>query len=430
MVLVNVSMLAAPGVETLSGRCAIVVRVKRSCARHPDGDTGIKTGKVVKRICVVLVVDDLGYGGAERQVVELANNLDGNRFDVHVCTLSSHLPLRDQLRDSDNKLHVIERKIRFDFTVILRLARLLRKLKADIVHGYLFRAEIATRLAGCIAGTKLIIGSERNANRIEIRKSNILAYRLTQRYVDMIIANSHAGVESNRKIFKMPFSYYRVVHNGVDTERFYPMDGTTMQRKLGIPVQCPVVGAFASFKRQKNHTMLFRTFRVVLESFPEARLILVGDEPTDSRGRLVKYRAQLNRLIDDLGIRQQCMFLGHQNHTEYIYPVCDITVLTSFHEGTPNVLLESMACGVPVVATDVCDNRYIVREGETGHLVEVGDEAGMARRITRLLSDHARRQEMGRSAREWMMREFSTKRLAEKMEAIYIELLNTNSAAL
>jgi glycosyltransferase involved in cell wall biosynthesis len=380
-------------------------------------------------ICVALVVDDLGYGGAERQVIELANNIDRNRFDVHVCTLGNHLPLRSQLKLAEHNLHVIARKIRFDFTVVLRLAHLLRELKADIVHGYLFSAEIASRLAGRIAGTKLIIGSERNANRIEIRKSNVLAYRVTQRCVDMIIANSHAGAESHRRTFNRPASGYRVVHNGVDTERFRPGDGTAIRNKLGIRKESSVIGAFANFKKQKNHAMLFRTFRVVLESFPEAQLLLVGDEPTDSKGRLVSYRTQLDQLVDELGIRQQCVFLGHQNHTEHIYPACDITVLPSLHEGTPNVLLESMACGVPVVATNVCDNHYIIRDGETGHLMEVGDETGMARQITRLLADRARRQAMGRNGREWVMREFSTKRLAEKMEAIYIDLLDASLAA-
>lgn len=157
--------------------------------------------KANDRICVVLVVDDLGFGGAERQVVELVNNMDRDRFEVHICTPSSHLPLRNQLKGLENNLHVVARKFRFDFTVVLRLAILLRKLKADIVHGYLFSAEIASRLAGRIAGTSVVVGSERNANRVTIRKSNILAYKLTQRFVDIIVANSNAGAESNARIF-------------------------------------------------------------------------------------------------------------------------------------------------------------------------------------------------------------------------------------
>ena len=375
-------------------------------------------------ICVVLVVDDLGYGGAERQVVELANNINHNAFDLHVCSLSNHLPLRSQLVVSELNLHVIARKTRFDFTVVPRLAHLLRTLKADIVHGYLFSAEIASRLAGCIAGTRLIVGSERNANRVEYRKSNMFAYRLSQRCVDVIVANSNAGAKSHGRIYGRPPSDYRVVHNGVNTERFRPMDGTSIRRKLGIPVQCPVVGAFANFKKQKNHSMLFRAFKLVLKSYPEARLLLIGDQPVDSRGRLDGYRAQLDRLLDDLKIRHRCMFLGHREDTERFYPACDITVLSSLHEGTPNVLLESMACCVPVVATNVCDNDYIIKEGEVGYLVQVGDDVRMAHRMASLLGNHAVRQEMGRKARNWVAAEFSTRRLAKRMAAVYMEVLD------
>jgi glycosyltransferase involved in cell wall biosynthesis len=374
-------------------------------------------------VCVVLVVDDLGFGGAERQVVELANNMDRTRFDVHVCTLSDHVPLSSTLIDGGHRLHTIRRRNRLDFSVVPRLARLLRTLHADIVHGFLFSAEIASRLAGRMAGTAVVIGSERNANHA-IQMSNRIVYRLTGACVDVIIANSNAGAAWNGKIFHRPLSDYRVVHNGVDAERFRPMDGREIRAKLGIPVPCPVVGAFANFKEQKNHAMLFRAFRPVLDSFPEARLLLVGEQPADSRGQWKGYRAQLDRLVDDLQIRHQCTFLGHQKDVEHLYCACDITVLPSLHEGTPNVLLESMACGVPVVATDVCDNQYIIRDGEVGYLVAVGDEAAMADRMKTLLGNAALRQEMGQKDRHWVLTEFSAQRLAEKMGAVYLELLS------
>ena len=88
-----------------------------------------------KLICVLLVVDDLGYGGAERQVVELANNLNPDRFDAHICSLSDHVPLSNKLRDSEHRLHTIVKKNKVDCAVAPRPAYLLWPLKADIVHG-------------------------------------------------------------------------------------------------------------------------------------------------------------------------------------------------------------------------------------------------------------------------------------------------------
>lgn len=378
------------------------------------------------RLCVVLVVDDLGYGGAERQVVELANNMDSGRFDVHVCALSDHLPLSHTLTDAERRLHVVKKSNRFDVTVIRRLARLLRDLNADVVHGFLFSAEIASRIAGRMAGTKLIVGSERNANR-QIARKHAFVYRLTQGCRDITVANSNAGAESNARAFKRPLSEYRVVHNGVDTERFRPGNGAETRRQLAIPASAPLVGVFANFKKQKNHAMTFRAFRQVLNAFPEARLLLVGAPPADSRGRLDAYHAQLYRLADELGIRDQCLFVGHQDTTEHLYPACDVTVLSSYHEGTPNVLLESMACGVPVVATRVCDNAYVVKEGEAGYLVDIDDEAALADCVGLILGDCDRRRQMGRNARHWVCEEFSTRRLAQKMADIYLELLGSKA---
>jgi glycosyltransferase involved in cell wall biosynthesis len=375
------------------------------------------------RIRIVLVIDDLEYGGAQRQVVELANNMDRDRFEVHICTLSHYVPLGGQLKDGKERLHVIIKKNRVDFTVVLRLSRLLKSLNADIVQSYLFSADIASRLAGRWAGTKLIVGSERNADYSPGWKQ-LLAYRLTRRCVDLTIANSHAGASFNSRMFGQPASQYRVVYNGVDTTRFRPRDKNALQDRLRIARNDRIVGVFASFKPQKNHFMLLRAFRKVLDDRPDTRLLLVGGQLYGRMGGTEEYQAQMERLIDELGMRSRCTFLGNCNDVEQIYPVCAATVLSSFYEGTPNALLESMACGVPVVATNVSDNTYVVREGQTGFLVALDDVEGMAARLGTLLGNVALRDKMGREAVDWVTKEFSTERLVKNTEAVYLEALD------
>ncbi len=388
---------------------------------RPDGAGMTMLARTI-RLCVVLVIDDLEFGGAQRQVVEVANNMDPARFDVHVCTLSDYVPLGSQLRDSATKLHTIVKKHKMDFGVVLRLARMVRTLHADIVHSYLFSADIASRMAGRLAGTPVVIGSERNTDYLP-KKRHVLAYRLTRGCVDLTIANSRAGAQFNSKTYGQPIADYRVVYNGVDTERFKPQDKTAARAGLGIAASNHVVGVFASFKPQKNHAMALRAFARVLLSFPDARLLLVGDQLYGNMNGTADYHSRMEALIDELGIRQHCMFLGNRSDVELIYPACDVTVLSSWYEGTPNVLLESMACGVPVVATNVSDNSYVVKEGETGCVVELEDEEGMARRIEQLLTDAERRREMGQKARDWMATEFSLERLARNTEAVYLEAL-------
>jgi len=156
----------------------------------------------------MLVVSNLEYGGAQRQVVELANHLDPAQFDVRICSLSSYVPLADDLRRRD-QLHVITKQFKFDATVVPRLARLLRRSRTDVVQSYLFDADIAAFLAGRLAGCALVVGSERNANYV-MKKRQVMLYRWTRPCVDMLIANSHAGAEFNQRVVGYPSGRYRV----------------------------------------------------------------------------------------------------------------------------------------------------------------------------------------------------------------------------
>jgi glycosyltransferase involved in cell wall biosynthesis len=372
-------------------------------------------------IRVLFVISNLEYGGAQRQVVEIVNNLDPDRAVARVCSLSDYVPLAGDLRARD-RLHVVSKRFKFDATVALRLARLLRTFRADVVHGVLFDAEIASRIAGWLARTPLVVGSERNTD-YHLKRVQLAAYRLTRSLVHLVVANSRAGAEFNQRVLGHDPGVYRVVHNGVNVERFAPRDGRDVRAELGIAGGEHVVGMFASFKEQKNHPLFFEAARRVLARRPRTRFLLVGEELFGGMHGSGDYRRRMDAMVDALGIRERCLFPGNRRDVERLYGACDVTVLTSLYEGTPNVLLESMACGVPVVATAVSDNPYVVPDGRVGYLTALGDPDGLADRVVGLLEDDAHRSQLGRNARAWMEEEFSSSRLARKMEAVYREAL-------
>ena len=372
-----------------------------------------------RRQCrVLLVISNLEYGGAQRQVIELANNLDRDAFDVHICSLSDYVPLAADLKNRDGHFHIIKKSGKFDLTVVTRLARLLSSLRIDIVQGYLFDAVIATRVAGRLARTPVIIGAERNSN-YQLDPRHLAAYWLTRRWVNLIIANSHTGAEFNQKMLGYDRTMYRVVHNGVDIDTFCPHDRATVRRELGLPEHGHVIGMFASFKQQKNHALFFTAATYVLQRFPDTRLLLVGDELYAGMHGSDEYKAEVHNLIDTLGIREKCLFLGSQTDVARLYSACDVTVLPSLFEGMPNTVLESMSCAVPVVATDVSDNALLVLDGRTGFIVPLGDAECMAERLCRVMSNNDLCLTMGRQAREWVTQEFSTLRLATKTAEVY-----------
>lgn len=379
------------------------------------------------RAKVLLLISNLEYGGAQRQVVELANRLNAEGTETFVCTLSDHVPLACKLDNQSRVLHVIQKRCKFDISVVGRLRRLVEGLNVDIIHAFLLDAEIAGRLAGRRLHGVAMMGSERNADH-EYKWRHTAALRLTARWFDAIIANSNAGRRFQIRTLSIASDKVFVVHNGVDVVRFAPRPKGDLGEPLGIPADAPVVAMFCSFKRQKNHAMFFRMAKRVLESRPEAMFLCVGGRLHGGLQGTDTYHRQMLNLVEALGLSGRVLFLGNRDNIVDLYNLCDATVLTSKREGTPNVLLESMACGVPVVTTDVADNALIVPDGHAGYVVPYDDDAAMADRVLHILSDEGARRLMGSAARKWVAREFSMASLVQKTLAVYDEVLQRKRA--
>jgi glycosyltransferase involved in cell wall biosynthesis len=370
---------------------------------------------------VLIVISNLGFGGAERQVVEFTNNADPRELDLQLCSLSTDVPLAAQLRDPA-RLHILPKRGKYDLGVVLRLARLLREQRIDVVHGYLFDAEIAAALAGRLAGIKAIVGSERSS-MYSLSRVQRLAYRLARGCFDRIIANSSAGAQFNRRELGHALEKYRIVRNGVDVQRFRPMDRSAVRTTLGIGIQEKVVGMFATFKWQKNHALLLRAAQLALPQCPELRLLFVGDTLAGNWDGSSDYAHSVQMLADELGLRAMCTFLGNRTDLPELYSACDVTVLPSLLEGTPNAVLESMACGCPVIATDVGDNAIVAPHRRVGIIVPLGDPPALAAAMLEVLKDPVWRAQLACSARQWAESEFSLNALTAGMLRVYRELL-------
>ena len=375
----------------------------------------------------MVVVSNLEYGGAQRQIVELVNNMDPDRYRVRIVSLSDYLPLQKQLRPGID-VDVVYKKSRFDFTVAFKLARLIRQFNIDVIHSYLFDAEIAARLAGLLSFRRpVVIGSERNTD-YALKRVQLVAYKLTKKLVDAVIANSRAGASFNAETLGQPESLYRVIHNGVDTNKFKPQDRAMARQPLGLTEDDVAIGVFASFKAQKNHPFLFEAILPILDRYPRLRLVLVGDMLFQGMHGSDDYHAGVMKMIETTRLAGHCVLLGNRDDIQDVYPACDFTVLPSLFEGTPNVLFESMACGVSVVATNVSDNAIIVEHDRTGLLVDSGDVAGLRSALTLMLDNEEKRIVLGKNARERMVSAFSSAKLAEKTMAVYDEFVDRRPA--
>ncbi len=375
------------------------------------------------RVKVLLVISNLEFGGAQRQIVELANNIDRSKYEVHLCSLSSYTPLGDQLK-SDVELTVLEKKFKFDFLVVFKLMQYMWNNKISVVHSYLFDAEIASRLA-CFFYPKSVkmIGSERNAN-YTIKNVQKKAYQLTKKMVDLIIANSKSGADYNAAALNYDRSKYRVVYNGVDTKKFSPVDTNVSRERFQLPRDVVLIGMFASFKEQKNHPVLLKALSRLESDLPEYRVILVGDMLHGGLHGSDLYYQNMLTMINDYGLEEKITLVGNVDEVECLYPACDFTVLPSLFEGFPNVILESMACGVPVIASNVSDNAILVDDGVDGLLFELGDEEEvvLSGLIRELVVNPDGRRVLGDNSRKSILKNYSTLKLAENTTAVYGEL--------
>jgi len=370
---------------------------------------------------VLIVISNMEFGGAQRQIVELINNMDQTKFEVHLCSLSEYMPLADQL-DKNIPVHIIHKKYKFDFSVVLRITKLIRKHKFNIIHSYLFDAEIAVRLAAKLSITNIkVVGSERNTN-YTLKPIQKKAYKLTKHLVGNIIANSQSGANFNAKLTGQPVNKYHVVYNGVNTQKFKEQDSDKVRSELGVDLNVKLIGMFASFKQQKNHPFLIEALKRIKEDGYNFKLLLVGDELHGGLHGSDNYASELKKKIAESNIANDVIYLGNRNDIERIYPICDFTVLPSLFEGTPNVILESMACGVPVIATDISDNKIIIDHERNGFIVPLNDSIELQKKIIILLNDNIMLKSMGKAAKQKVILNYSSIRLAENTQKIYEKL--------
>lgn len=377
----------------------------------------------MKKIRILIVISNMEFGGAQRQIVELVNNIDTTNFEVHVCSLSNYVPLAEQFNNG-TQLHIIHKKSKFDFSVVFKLIKLIKRYHFNVIHSYLFDAEIASRLAGKLSNTGIkVIGSERNAN-YKLKPIQKKAYLLTKNLVSKIIANSQSGADYNATQTLQPKGKYEVVYNGVDTTRFIMRDKSIIRKALGIESKVKLIGMFASFKQQKNHPFLITALEALKIKGDEFKLLLVGDTLHGGLHGSDTYTDEIKRQITNSNFSKDVIFLGNKENIEEIYPACDFTVLPSLFEGTPNVVLESMACGVPCIATNVSDNNKIIDHNKSGYIVELEDIESLSTYMHNLLNNPEQLQQFSQNARKVMVEKFSSIKLAENMCKIYLNTAN------
>jgi glycosyltransferase involved in cell wall biosynthesis len=365
---------------------------------------------LTKRILQIIPTFD--RSGAEKQLALLAAGLPRDEFDVHVCALTRLGPLAADVEAAGIPVTLIGKAGKLDPFAFLRLKRHIAELKPDLVHTWLFAANSYGRAAALAAGVPRLVAGERCVDPWKVWHELAIDRWLAKR-TDRIVVNS-SGVRDFYVHHGLPTEKFTVIPNGIGPLPASEVSRAELLAELGLPADARLIGAVGRLWPQKRLKDLIWAADLLKVVRDDVHLLIIGEGP--QRRRLERYR-------DQVRIEDKVHFLGHRGDVPRLLPHFDVLWLGSEYEGLPNVIMEAMAAGVPVVATDISGNRDLVVPGETGYLVPVGGRAAFAKETNRILDDDALAGRLGEAGRQRVLSEFTVEKMIERHVDLYRELL-------
>lgn len=371
------------------------------------------------RITVAHIIDDLGIGGTQRQLVELVKHLPRDRYDVRVISLSTtKTHYHRTIKGMGVTLHEIPQSGAWDWRCLFALLRLLRSMRPTIVHTWLFTADLYGRIAAWLIHSPIVISSVRSVEPWKPRH-HVMADRLLRHVTDGFIVNAKAIGDVLMSRERVNASAIHTIYNGLNLRLFDPAhtDGA-VRRRFAPKETALLVGILGRLGPEKDHATFLRAAGFVHERLPAARFLIVGNGALERELRALTATLRLDGVVS---------FLESQPNIAEVFAALDLVVVSSRYEGCCNVILEGMAMGKPVIATAVGGNPELVADGTSGLLVPPQDPERLAEAIMALESDTARRRTMGRAARERAESHFTVDRMVQETIRLYQHLLNTRS---
>jgi len=365
---------------------------------------------------VLLISDTLILGGTEGQFVEIASGLDRARWDLHVCCVRAEGPLRarlDAVGLQPRSVGPSSFRSPALAIAIVRLARYLRRHAVRLVHCFDFYSNILGVSAARLAGTPVVIASQRDMGDLRSRGQQAI-HSLVLELATHVLVNSDAiaarlaGTRAARR------GRLAVIHNGVDLARFAPAADRSSRP---APM---TVATLANLRPEKGLLQLVEAAAVVTRQAPRARFVMWGDGPL---------RRDLDALIRARGLSGIVEMPGPTLQPERVLKGCDVFVLPSLSEASSNVVLEAMGTGLPVVATRVGGLPGLVEDQRTGLLVPPDDVPALAQAIVRLLETPDLAATMGARGRARALAEFGLDRMSERVDTFYCRALGPGQDA-
>ena len=359
---------------------------------------------------IAFCITDLDPGGAERALFHIVTRLDRQKWDPHVFSVTGGV-VADWFQKEQIPVKSFDSTGLPKYKVINWLAFELRQFKPEIVHGFLFHGNIVSRIAGWRAGISIRLAGHRVAERE--KKWHLWVDRITKRLVTKHICVSRGVADHICANLRINPSQIRVIPNGIESQSA-PPQVTSVRSELGIPEEAKLVLAVGRLHRQKGFSDLISAFSGIVQQYQDAHLVIVGDGPE---------RDALISQIRNFQLESHITLTGYRNDVAELMHAADLFVLSSHWEGMPNVVMQAMASGRPVVATAVEGIDELLTDEVSGLVVPRGKPSDLQKSILRLLNNPEFSRQLSRRAQDVVEKEFTWERAVEMYDELFASLV-------
>lgn len=371
---------------------------------------------------ILFIVPSLDRAGAETQVVNLANGLNGQVFEKHLLCFEKKMDLKENINIDTVNFYHIQRARKYDIALAKKIGALIDERKIDLVHCSLqialFMGWLGVRFSRRKPLLTLALHTTVNRN-LKAEIFDWILYQWLMRGCKKIIC-----VCENQKrhwVKKFPFLERRtqVIYNGVDTDYFSPAQvsdqADLLRTSLDIPKNAKIICHIAGFRPEKGHALLLDVFKKVVDSFDSVYLICAGDGPL---------RPQITALAVQKEISDNIRFLGSIEDVRPLLAISDLSAISSTAVETFSIaMLEAMSMEVPLIATDIGGTGEAVIPGKTGYLAPVNNAQALTQCLFEALEDDMQRKSFGLQSRQFVTEKFSSKAMIEQTENLMLEVI-------
>jgi glycosyltransferase involved in cell wall biosynthesis len=374
---------------------------------------------VGRKLKLMQITHDLSIGGLQQVIVNICRTINRDKFDISVLCLRDLGEFTMEVESMGIKVFYLPQKDKgTDYLSFLKVARILRNEKIDIIHTHNTQPFLDGTIGAFLSGVKTIVHTD-HARDFPDKKRYMVAEWLMSRFAYKVV-----GVSDHTSLNLIKYEHISpekiiTIFNGIDELKYnIKIDKMKKRKTLGIKLNGPVIGLGVRLSHQKGITHLLQAMPSIIKKIPNLSLVIAG------KGELLE---ELQMETNSLDIQDHVFWVGPRLDMPELLKLFDLYVLPSLWEGMPMVLIEAMASGCPIIATDVGGNSSVIKQGVNGSLIRAGNSAELAMEVVRVLSDKELIRKYISNSLNRFYSLFSARTMTEKYEKLYLKMSVNNS---